>query len=104
MAGFRRGAPAGVILTMKQAAESFYGPSAFPRSRSGSLAMLAAIRRVSSRVSSLAAAPASGLVLEIECPSACPVASRTMKQSWPSFISGSSTNQGGGKPRGIASA
>jgi hypothetical protein len=29
--------------------------------------------------------------------SACPLASRTMKQSWPSFMSGSSTDQGGWK-------
>ena len=65
----------------------------FRRSSSGSLAMLAAMRRASSRVSSLAAArrPAPP---RVDVGSACPLASRTMKQA-----SVSSADQGGGKRR-----
>ncbi len=56
-------------------------------SNSGSLAVLAATRRASSRVMSFA--PASPrLVLAIDVGERVPVASRTMKQSWPSLISG----------------
>ena len=61
-------------------------------SRSGSLAMFAAMRRASSRVISLAAVAPAGLLLVIDVRSACPLASLTMKQA-----GRSSTDHGGGK-------
>jgi hypothetical protein len=58
----------------------------------GSLAMLGAIRRASSRVRSLAAARP---LLEIDVGERLPLASRTMKKHRrSSFGSGASTNQG----------
>jgi hypothetical protein len=48
--------------------------------------MLAAIRWASSRVMSFAAERLAGFILEIDIASACPLWSRTMKHSWPSFV------------------
>jgi hypothetical protein len=62
---------------------------------SGSLAMFAAIRRASSRVSRFISPAAAGLVLEIDVVSAWPLASAMTNDSGFSTI-----DQGGGKRRG----
>jgi hypothetical protein len=62
---------------------------------SGSLAMFAAIRRASSRVSRFISPAAAGLVLEIDVVSAWPLASVMTNDSGFSTI-----DQGGGKRRG----
>ena len=71
---------------------ALYRLSALRRSSSGSVAKFAAIRRASSRVSSLAADRLPGSSSKYTYAIACPVPSRTIKQA----LFASSSVQGGG--------